>query len=151
LIILLNLDQEVNRYEVNRFDNDALYSFPTAIQEVVLIESEDVTYFGDDIPPVPQTQLGNPTIKLSRKEKKAVAAANKTEVKTNVLQANIIMSLTQDALKVMFGGGIENEHMNKNTLASIQGENKTILNAYQAMVDMLSRVDNVSKTLGIDR
>jgi hypothetical protein len=29
--------------------------------------------------------------------------------------------------------------MNKNTLASIQGENKTILNAYQAMVDMLSR------------
>jgi energy-coupling factor transporter ATP-binding protein EcfA2 len=142
--------QEVNRYEVNRFDNDALYSFPTAIQEVVLIESEDVTYFGDDIPPVPQTQLGNPTIKLSRKEKKAVAAANKTEVKTNVLQANIIMSLSQDALKVMFGGGIENEHMNKNTLASIQGENKTILNAYQTMVDMLSRVDNVSKTLGKD-
>jgi hypothetical protein len=44
-------------------------------------------------------------------------------------------------LKIMFGGGIENEHMNKNTLASIQGENKTILNAYQAMVDMLSKVE----------
>ena len=140
----------VIRFEVNRFDNDALYSFPTAIQEVVLVESEDVTYFGDDIPPVPQTQLGDTTIKLSRKEKKAIAAANKTEVKTNVLQANIIMSLTQDALKVMFGGGIENEHMNKNTLAAIQGKNKTVLNAYQAMVDMLSKVDNVSKTLGKD-
>jgi hypothetical protein len=37
--------------------------------------------------------------------------------------------------------------MNKNTLASIQGKNKTILNAYQAMVDMLSKVNNVAKNL----
>jgi hypothetical protein len=40
--------------------------------------------------------------------------------------------------------------MNKNTLASIQGENKTILNAYQAMIDMLSRVNNVAKKSDID-
>ena len=140
----------VIRLEVNRFDNDALYSFPTAIQEVVLIASEDVTYFGDDIPPVPQTQLGDETIKLSRKEKKAVANANKTGVKTNTLQANILMSATEQSIIIAFGGGIENEHMNINTLASIQGKNKTTLNAYRAMVDMLSKVNNVAEKSGID-
>ena len=140
----------VIRLEVNRFANDALYSFPTAIQEVVLIESEDVTYFGDDIPPVPQTQLGDETIKLSRKEKKAVANANKTGVKTNTLQANILMSATEQSIIIAFGGGIENKHMNINTLASIQGKNKTTLNAYRAMVDMLSKVNNVAEKSGID-
>lgn len=72
-------------------------------------------------PPVPQTQLGDETIKLSR-SRKAVANINKTGVKTNTLQANILMSATEQSIIIAFGGGIENEHMNINTLASIQGK-----------------------------
>lgn len=140
------IDPESNKtvglYTIEKLDdNDAINKFPTAIEEVVLVEPVEKLYLGDDIPSVAQTQLRNPAVKNTPEQKAALKAEQATEFRVHMPMVNFYEALGRDNILELMGAGTLNpELLNVNTAKSLEGKNLSVSMAYDSLFGVINQI-----------
>ncbi len=141
------IDPESNKtvglYTIDKLqDEDPINKFPTAIEEAVLLEPEEKMYFGDDVPPVPQTQLRNPAVKNTPEQKAALKAEQATEFRVHEPMVNFYEAFGRDNILELMGAGTLNpELLNVNTAKSLEGKNLSVSTAFDSLFGVVSQVN----------
>ena len=135
-------NKTIGLYTIEKLDdNDAINKFPTAIEEVVLVEPEEKMYFGDDIPSVAQTQLRNPAVKNTPEQKAALKAEQATEFRVHMPMVNFYEALGRDNILELMGAGTLNpELLNVNTAKSLEGKNLSVSMAYDSLFGVINQL-----------
>lgn len=135
-------NKTIGLYTIEKLDdNYAINKFPTAIEEAVLVEPEEKMYFGDDVPPVPQTQLRNPAVKNTPEQKAALKAEQATEFRLHEPMVNFYEAFGRDNILELMGAGTLNpELLNVNTAKSLEGKNLSVSTAYDSLFGVVSQV-----------
>lgn len=145
----------IQRYIPSRLpDNDPLRAFPDAIETVAMLDPEHTHYFGDDRPPVAQRQMNNSELENTAAQKDALAKEQETPFYINRPMVNFFTSLGVDGLLSLFGTvGVEpqedgkpNPDWNINDLKSRDGQNRSIVSAFNHMLDTTFALENRALT-----
>ena len=129
---------------------EPLKAFPSAIEEAVLVQPEDVSFIGEDArPPVAQTQLRNQLVDNTPEQVQAIKNEQETPYYVHPQMAGLWLSLGSENLVNMFGAGqFDTEVANKNHAESMEGVNRGISSAFLQLRDVLSQVANKAEFAG---
>lgn len=124
-----------------------LKEMPSAIEQAVMLEPEDIHYIGGQImPPVATDQLRNPGVKNTPQQLEAIANEQATPYFVQPTMAGLFMSLGRDAIVKMFGAGnLDQKAMNKNHAQSMEGVNRSTVAAFDHLQQLLAEVENVGQ------
>lgn len=138
----------IQRYIPARMaDEDPMREFPDAIETAVLLDPEHTHYFGDDRPPVAQRQMNNPELENTPAQKNALTKEQETPFYINRPMVNLFTSLGRDGLLSLFGTQIDNpDEWNVNHLKSLDGQNRSIISAFNHMLDTTFALENRALT-----
>ena len=135
-------DEKKKRIYADPFEE--LRPLPSAIEQAVMIEPEDIHYIGDTLqPPVATDQLRNPGVKNTPQQLEAIANEQATPYFVQPHMAGLFMALGRDAVVKMFGAGnLEQKAMNKNHAQSMEGVNLSTVAAFNHLQNLLAEVEN---------
>lgn len=121
-----------------------LRAFPSAIEQAVLLEPEEVSYIGEgNLPPVATDQLRNPGVKNTVQQLEAIKNEQSTPYYVNPHMAGFYSGLGRDNILKLFGAGaIDQKSMNKNHAQSLEGVNRSTVAAYDHLMNTLAEVQN---------
>lgn len=141
----------VNLLRIQKIEDptDPLVSVPKAIDQAVLIEPEDVTYYGDQRPKVASTQLRNPTVENTRQQRQMIRNAQDTAHYVNTTMLQLWKDLGQEQIRDLFAGGDTSKVLNKEHLKTLEGQNRTVLGAYDFLLSQMEEAQNVADTKGV--
>lgn len=124
-----------------------LKEMPSAIEQAVMVQPEDIHYIGGSImPEVATDQLRNPGVKNTPQQREAIANEQATPYFVQPTMAGLYMSLGRDAIVKMFGAGnIDQKAMNKNHAQSMEGVNRSTVAAFDHLQQLLAEVENVGQ------
>ena len=132
----------IDRY-IPDSSNDVIQAYPSAIDDVVLIEPEEASYLGEDIPPVATRQMNNPDVENTTEQRAALRNEQNTPHFLDMAMANFYAALGELGVLELFGhGSTENKVFNKNHLETVDGQNRTLVNAYKQFMVKLSEIEN---------
>lgn len=137
--------KEYVRMVPSKIDPDSpLHSMPSAIDQVVLAEPEEVNYIGEgNIPKVANDQLRNPGVANTEPQKQATANEQATPYTFSSTMAGMYNSLGRDTILKWFGAGeIDRTKMNSNHADSLEGVNRSVLAAFDHFTMLLGEVGN---------
>jgi hypothetical protein len=146
MINMKDIDPENNRtiglYSLNALDeNDPINSFPTAIEEAVLTQPEEKMYFGDDVPPVANTQLRNPLVKNTPEQKAALKAEQSTQFFVHPPMVDFYEALGKDrVIELMGAGSLDPDLLNINNAQSLEGKNLSVAASYDHLFSVIDQV-----------
>ena len=153
-LLLLN-ETEINgkpyeQYVLNP-ENEALLAslkrFPTAIEEAVLVEPENINHIGTPPSSAAKSQLHGSPVKLKAKQVEFIETAQKVAHRVNTQMLDFTRMLGAAGIEGLFGRGKRTlEKTNVNTAKSIEGYNRTVMSAYSALTDLVSEMENYAKT-----
>jgi hypothetical protein len=143
----------LNFYEAKaREKDDPILKSPSSIEKMVLIEPEDVTYFGDARPKVAATQLRNPAVRNTPEQKAMIRKEQETPHYLNVPMVKLYEALGLDNLLGLFGAGnLEGRVLNKNHAASLDGQNRTISAAFHHLTNLVTEVGHAAEKAGVEQ
>lgn len=124
-------------------DDSALRSFPTAIENAVLIEPEEINYIGDDVTiPVARTQMRNRLANNTKQQREAIERKQQVPFYIDTTMLNLVISLGEGNLVDLFGNGslIDERKINKIHLQSLEGQNRTLTAAIEATNALVTEV-----------
>lgn len=145
----LDKPKTIDRYLIINRDNLVLTSFPNAIEEAVMIEPEQVRFFGDDVLPVAKTQMNNAAVKLTPAQVKAIEEEQKTPFYVNPPMINFFASLGEDNLLRMFDAEVT-PSMNAEHEKSVIGQARTHLSGFHGIFETFREMQNRAESAGID-
>lgn len=133
-------------------DKEALYkdlsAFPSAIEDLVLIEREDTYYIGQAPDRVPANQLHGSPVPLQQQTQDAVKAAQETPYQLNLSMLSLVESLGAKGVEFLWGkGNPTGTGINVNTAKTITGFNRTITAAHGHLMNLVSELRNRADTL----
>lgn len=132
----------IHRYILDS-SNDTIQAYPSAIDDVVLIEPEESSYLGGDIPPVATRQMNNPDVENTTEQRAALRNEQNTPHFLDMAMANFYAALGELGVLELFGhGSTENKVFNKNHLDTVEGQNRTLVTAYKQFMGKLSEIEN---------
>lgn len=145
--------QDVNRYVVQPMDED-LNTYPTAIEDIAVVEPEQVIYLDDDVVPVAETRMNNPQEKNTEAQKKAIGLSQeKNKFYLNTHTVNALLAIGERGAAFLFGSGVvdldKKPWLNINHKGTLEGKNKTTMSAFQAFEDLLIRMNSRATVLGV--
>lgn len=147
--------EDPTQKDFNRFipmsvnENSPLLSFVDAIETVVMKAPEHTNYFGDEKPDVAQRQMNNPEVANTADQKDALAKEQETPFYLNRMMVNFFTSMGKQNLLSLFGTTVvDPKDWNANHLKSIEGQNRTIEQAFNHMQDVVADLENTARTLG---
>lgn len=124
--------------------SDELKTFPTAIEEAVMINPE-VNFIGVAPTEVAQSQMNNPRARNTADQKKALKAENNTVYTVNRPMADVFEALGKEALLYLFGeGDLRNRPLNNNHAKTLKGRNLNISMAFDTLISRLAEVRSVA-------
>lgn len=124
-----------------------LKEMPSAIEQAVMVQPEDIHYIGGSImPEVATDQLRNPGVKNTPQQREAIANEQATPYFVQPTMAGLYMSMGRDAIIKMFGAGnLDQRAMNKNHAQSMEGVNRSTVAAFDHLQQLLAEVENVGQ------
>ena len=141
----------IYRYVVPSIKDTPLAEFPDVIDQVVLVEPEQVTYIGPDaIPPVADRQMNNPAVQNTREQKAALKAEQETPFYIHTPMLGIYEALGEVGVLKLFGVDADPEKLNVNHAQSVEGKNRSIIAAYNSLMDLAAEVSNMASNAGVD-
>ena len=141
-------NRTIQRYIPARLnDNDPLRSFQDAIESAVMVDPEHTNFFGEERPAVAQRQMNNPEVANTNAQKDALQKEQETPFYINRPMVNFFTSLGRDNLLRLFGTVITDpEQWNVNHITSLEGQNQSIVSAYNHMLDVVYDLQNFAQT-----
>lgn len=125
--------------------------FPNAIEQVALTDPEEIRYIGKPPEKVAEFQMRNQLVRNTEQQRAAIAAEQKVPHKINPHMSAFLEGMGKDAVVELFGAGdLESKKLNEKHKKTLKGQNTTIGGAYDAFIQMLSEVRNVSEATGKD-
>lgn len=128
-----------------KIDPDSpIHEFPSAIEQAVLVEPEEINYIGEgNLPKVAQDQLRNPGVKNTAQQLEAIENEQKTPYFVNTVMAGFYSALGRDNVVKLFGAGeLDPKVMNVNHAQSMDGVNRSTVAAYDHLQMLLGQVAN---------
>lgn len=134
----------INRFTVDLSSLDqAVFGFPMAIENTVLVNPEEVRFFGEERPTVARTQLNNPMVDNTRKQRRALSNEQETEHKLNLPMIHLFRAFGKQGMRLAFAAGEwDGRTMNKNHAVSVGGQNRNVLAAYDTMMETLAEAES---------
>lgn len=127
----------------------AVNGYPTAIEDSVLVEPEEVRYIGGDMPPVAARQMNNPSVENTKKQRRALGNEGKTPFKLNLPMVHLYSALGRQGMQTIFGGGsTENRPMNKNFAKSLEGKNRNVAASLDEIFATMEEMANAASLTG---
>ncbi|AYR04234.1 virion RNA polymerase [Escherichia phage OLB145] len=132
----------IGLYTITELDSfDPINSFPTAIEEAVLVNPTEKMFFGNDIPPVANTQLRNPAVRNTPEQKAALKAEQTTEFYVHTPMVQFYETLGKDRILELMGAGTLNkELLNDNHAKSLEGKNRSVEDSYNQLFSVIEQV-----------
>lgn len=125
----------IHRYRAKKWDQgeNPIYSYPDVIEEVVVVEPEKLSYYGNDQVPVIPHQLGNPNIRLSKKQRLAQENQQATEFFIDIEMAEFSDALGEEGWIYLLSEPTDEEDLayNRNHLEAVKGRNNQIVGAFR--------------------
>lgn len=121
-----------------------LHDFPSAIEQAVLLEPEEINFIGEDnLPKVATDQLRNPGVKNTAQQLEAIENEQKTPYFVNHVMAGFYSALGRDNVVKLFGAGkLDPSVMNVNHAKSMDGVNRSTVAAFDHLQMLLGQVAN---------
>ena len=143
LRLVSNFDREVEGIK------DPLFTNPTLIEEASLTEPKDKDYYADDEIPVAKSQMRNPIVKLTAPQKSMIEHAQAIQHFLNLPMHELYTAIKEGGLLELFGGGdTENRLLNDQHRISLEGQNKTVQNAWRALSNRVAYMSTMEGKLG---
>lgn len=118
-------------------------AYPGVIDELVLADAEPVRHMGDEIPPVADKQMNNPSIKNTPAQKRTIKRVNEQVHRMSIPMLNVFTALGKDGLSTMFAKVkptwtvFNNDHAE-----SLKGRMLAIENAFKEMENTFAEMSN---------
>lgn len=139
----------MNRYKPKTIPiNSPLLSYPTAIENAVLIDPEEVHYIGNDVTiPVARTQMRNRLVNNTKQQREAIEAKQQVPFYIDTTMLNLVTSLGKGNLVELFGAGslTDGRKINKIHAKSLEGQNRTLTSAIDATDSLINEVRHQSE------
>lgn len=128
---------------------DKIAAFPSAIEEAVLIEPENVNFIGTPPSEVATNQLHGSPVPLLDQQKQALEAAQNTPFTLNLNMLSFLEMLGEEGVLALFGkGDPTGRGLLKKTAETIKGYNQTVMSGYKHLTNLVREMDNVADTAG---
>lgn len=125
-------------------ERSPLREFPSAIEQAVMVEPEDVNFIGGDLPPVAKEQLRNPGVKNTTQQLKMIENEQSTPYNVNMFMAGFYSAIGRDQVLSLFGvPDVDAKTTNVNHAKTLEGVNRSVLAAYDHLQGLLAQVQNV--------
>lgn len=145
----LSSPKTIDRYETKDLD-EVLQAYPSAIDEVILLEPEEVSYLDGEVPPVATRQMNNPDVENTVEQRAALKNEQQTPHYLDMPMTNFYVALGENGILDLFGEGkTEGKVFNVNHLKTVEGQNRTLVTAYKQFVSKLSEIENRSGVKGV--
>lgn len=129
---------------------EELMKFPSAIEQAVAVDPEEVLFIGSPPAKVARTQLRNPLVKLTKQQTDMIEAEQATKHYINQPMVDFIQDLGEDAAVELFGyGDLSKQAMNKNHRQSLESINLTVRSAVRAIQNTYAAVQNKALVDGV--
>ncbi len=126
-----------------------LLTYPTAIEDAVMVTPVERTYIGEDqIPDVAQKQLRNPDVDNTPQQKQVIENEQKTRYFVNAKMVSLYAALGRDNLIALFGSPEKGRVFNVNHAKSVEGLNRGIIAAYDQLMGTVSEAQGVARVAG---
>lgn len=140
----LDSTKTLDRY-VTVDSQSALNSYPELLEEMVVVEPEFASHYGEDELPVADRQLSNSQVKLSEQTKEALKRMQAQEYHLNMPLVEGVLKLGLDGVVALFGNPLPKdaaERHNKNHLESLESQNQSLQSAYRELERLVGEMRN---------
>lgn len=126
-----------------------LLTYPTAIEDAVMINPVERTYIGEDqIPDVATKQLRNPDVDNTAQQKQVIENEQKTPYFINAKMVSLYAALGRDNLIALFGSPEQGRVFNTNHAKSVEGLNRGIIAGLDQLMGTVSEAQGVARVAG---
>lgn len=128
-----------------------VYSRALAIEEVVVKEPEQISYYGPEAEiPVARTQGRNSRVFLTERQQQTLEARQRQTHTLNAPMANVIAGMGREGVLAAFGTEVKDESLfNKNHLDSVEGQNLGLIGALEQFSIVFQEMEAVAEAQGI--
>lgn len=128
-----------------------LQEFPTAIEEAILVEPEEVRYFGKPPKKVADTQMNNPVVDNTPEQKAAIRKNQNTPYYVHQPMARLFMAMGKSQVVELFGAGnLKGRELNSSHRKTLEGRNQSISSAYDALEGLMVEARNRADAAGVE-
>ena len=128
-------------------------SYPSFLGEMANSEIPEAMYFGEERPPVRTTQMGSSFVDLTEDQEQMVRNANDVVHQLNMPVVNMYKALGKDRMLDLFGVAYLDENSrnlyNAEHLESIEGNNLSIVGAYESLMGRVDAVTSAADAVGV--
>lgn len=126
-----------------------LLTYPTAIEDAVMINPVEKTYIGEgQIPEVAEKQLRNPDVDNTPQQKQVIENEQKTPYFVNTKMVSLYAALGRDNLIALFGSPEQGRVFNTNHAKSVEGLNRGIIAGFDQLMGTVSEAQGVARVAG---
>lgn len=140
----LDSAKTLDRY-VTVDSESALNAYPELLEELVVVEPEFASHYGEDEPPVADRQLSNSQVKLSEQTREALKQMQSQQYYLNMPLVEGVLELGLDGVVALFGNPLPKdaaERYNKGHLESLESQNQSLRSAYRELERLVGEMRN---------
>lgn len=128
-----------------------LMAWPSAIEVASIVEPEETTFIGSPPSSVPNTQLRNPLVSLTRQQREMIENEQATPYRLNLPMVSVLEDLGEEGSVALFGhGALPEDGMNVNHRRSLDSVNLTVRSAYQSIMSKVAEASSWGKANGVE-
>lgn len=132
-------------------EDSPLRKASTLIDSLMLENPGQITYMGDDVPPVAKTQMRNALVPLTDEQQRVLKKESETEFRLNRPMLTFYKALGLSNMQELFGGGpVEDFIGNVNFERSLVGKNQFVQGSLEYLLDTLGEASNRADNDGKD-
>uniref|UniRef100_A0AB39ACM0 Virion RNA polymerase n=1 Tax=Erwinia phage Fifi051 TaxID=3238787 RepID=A0AB39ACM0_9CAUD len=132
-------------------DNE-MRQYPDAIEHAVMVDPENVMFFGDDKVPLSRTQLNSDWVPVTKEQATVIANNNATPYYPHMPMVNLYSELGEKNILDLLGEGDlagNTNVFNKNYMKTLEGRNLSIQSAFRQLQNVMTAAQNRADTAGI--
>ncbi len=137
----------VDRYQVTPLEGnlEELRSFPTAIEEAIMLDPEIDISVGQKLTKIAETQLNSPQVPNTENQKEAIRAEQDTAHNLVQLTSDSILGMGKPLVLRLFGeGDLTKRVLNLQHKKTLEGRNQTLAGAFDALEALKDRIVNAT-------
>lgn len=130
---------------------ESVRAYPSAIDEMVLVEHEPVRFIDEDVPPVANTQMNNPNVENAKDQKRAIKKANGIASRISLPMLNVWAALGVEGVQNLFGKlkpSWSRDAFDKDHAESVRGRLSAIENAFKEIENLTAEMANRAEKAG---
>ena len=126
-----------------------LLTYPTAIEDAVMVTPVERTYVGDgELPEVATKQLRNPDVDNTAQQKQVIENEQKTPYYVNSRMVSLFAALGRDNIIALFGSPENGRVFNTNHAKSVEGLNRGIIAGFDQLMGTVAEAQGVARVAG---